>query len=142
VDASLDRKAGEGPRDLSDVPLSVAEPSAGRDQVARLRQVMWERAGLVRTGEGLRDALDEIDVLTRELPDGASEARNLVTVARLVARAALARPESRGGHFRADHPDTRSAWKRRLVLSRSGDKEQLAIEPVPSPAVPRQEVSA
>jgi L-aspartate oxidase len=103
---------------------------------------MWERAGLVRTGEGLRDALDEIGALERDLPEGASEARNLTTVARLVARAALARPESRGGHFRADHPDTRTAWKRRLVLSRSGDREQLAIEPVPSSPAQPQEVSA
>ena len=31
--------------------------------------------------------------------------RNLVTVARLIARAALRREESRGGHFRADFPE-------------------------------------
>ena len=142
VDAALAREVGSGSRELCDGPLSVAEPSVGRGQVARLRQVMWERAGLVRTGEGLRDALDEIGALERELPEGASEARNLTTVARLVARAALARPESRGGHFRADHPDTRTAWKRRLVLSRSADREQLAIEPVPSSPAQPQEVSA
>ena len=87
-------------------------------------------------------ALDEIDTLGRELPAGLSEARNLVTVARLVARAALARPESRGGHFRADHPDSRSVWRRRLVLSRNGDREQIAFEPVPAPSSQWQEASA
>jgi L-aspartate oxidase len=103
---------------------------------------MWERVGLVRTGAGLRDALDEIDLLAGELPEGVSPLHNLATVARLVAGAALARPESRGGHYRADHPDTRSAWARRIVLSRSGDREQMAIEPVPSSPTVRQVASA
>jgi L-aspartate oxidase len=143
VGEALTRAPRPAPRELPEVSsTSVAEPSEGHEQSARLRRRMWEKAGLVRTGEGLRDALDEIDLLERELPEGASEARNLVTVARLVARAALARPESRGGHYRADHPDTRSAWTRRLVLTRSGDKEQLAIEPIPSAPAPPQEVSA
>ena len=64
-------------------------------------------------------------------------------MAGLVTRAALTRPESRGGHFRADHPDTRSVWRRRIVLSRVGEREQLTLEPIPAPekAAP-QEVSA
>ena len=142
VEGALARDAAPGPRELPDDAPVLAEPSAGRAQVARLRQLMWDRAGLVRTGQGLREALDEIEALQRELPEGASEARNLVTVAHLVSRAALARPESRGGHFRADHPDTRHAWTRRLVLSRSGGEERLAFEPIRRPAVPRQEASA
>ena len=96
----------------------------------------------MRTGEGLRDALEELAVLTGELPDGVSEARNLVTVAHLVARAALARPESRGAHCRVDHPDTRTAWRRRLILTRTGNGEQLSFEPISAPAVSPREVSA
>ncbi len=120
----------------------VTELTTGHELAARLRRLMWDKVGLVRTGEGLRDALDEIDDVVAALPEGVSEVRNLATVARLVARAALARPESRGGHFRADHPDTRSAWARRIVLSRSGDREQLAIEPIPSLPAVRQVASA
>ncbi len=142
VESALARDGAPGPRELPDAPPAWAEPSAGRALVPRLRQLMWDRAGLVRTGQGLRDALDEIDALQQELPEGACEARNLVTVAHLVARAALARPESRGGHFRADHPDTRSAWTRRLVLSHRGGEEGLAFEPIRRPAVPRREASA
>ncbi|MCB0217742.1 MAG: hypothetical protein KDH92_13960, partial [Chloroflexi bacterium] len=41
------------------------------------------------------------------------EARNLVELARMVAGAALARRESRGGHFRSDYPDTDQAQARR-----------------------------
>ena len=126
------------PRDLA----VVAEPGPGRAQVARVRQLMWERAGLVRTGDGLRDGLDRLAVHEAELPVGASEARNLLTVARLVARAALSRPESRGAHFRADHPDTRTAWRRRLVLTRGGDGDQVSFEPASSPPARRHEASA
>ncbi|MCG6924815.1 MAG: L-aspartate oxidase [Acidobacteria bacterium] len=142
VEEALARDADARLRDLPDDLPVVAEASAGRAQVARLRRLMWDRAGLVRTGEGLRDALDEIDHLRNGLPEGVSEARNLVTVAHLVSRAALARPESRGGHFRADHPDTRSTWARRLVLSRSGDQELLAFEPIRRPSAPRHQASA
>jgi L-aspartate oxidase len=121
---------------------AVAEPGSGGAQAAQVRQLMWERAGLVRTGDGLRHALDRLAALEADLPGGASEARNLVTVARLVARAALSRPESRGAHFRADHPDTRSAWRRRVVLARVGDREHASFEPVSSQPARRQEVSA
>ena len=68
---------------------------------------MWLHAGLFRTREGLDEA---VDVLARvpapSSPASAEEwrTRNLLTVARLIARAALRREESRGGHFRADFP--------------------------------------
>jgi L-aspartate oxidase len=117
--------------------LRVPEPQAGIRPASRLRRVMWEKVGLVRTGEGLREALSEMDSLEAALPEGPSEARNLVTVGRLVARAALARPESRGAHFRADHPEAGGAWRRRIVLSRSADRELLAYEPIPSTSVAR-----
>jgi aspartate oxidase len=103
---------------------------------------MWEKVGLVRTGEGLREALDEIGALEAEMPQGPSQARNMLAVGRLVAQAALARPESRGGHFRADHPDARSGWRRRIVLRRSGDGEHVTYEPVPFPSAASVEQKA
>jgi succinate dehydrogenase/fumarate reductase flavoprotein subunit len=63
-------------------------------------------------------------------------------VGRLIARAALARPESRGAHFRLDFPETDTAWRGRLVLSRAGDREQVGFDPVSRPAPAREEVSA
>ena len=50
------------------------------------------------------------------LPDSARacETRNLLTLGRLVAAAALARRESRGSHYRTDYPDPRERWARRL----------------------------
>jgi aspartate oxidase len=97
---------------------------------------MWEKAGLVRTGDGLREALAGLEGLARAIPAGAGETRNVATVARLVATAALARPESRGAHFRADHPLADPAWRRRILLTRAAAPGgmQLETEPVPVPA--------
>ena len=60
----------------------------------------------------------EIDEIEAQMPrraaqKGAGELRNLLTVARLIAQAALAREESRGGHYRVDFPETRHGWERR-----------------------------
>ena len=45
------------------------------------------------------------------------ETHNLIGVARMLAVAALFRTESRGGHFRMDHPDISEAWRCNIVLS-------------------------
>ena len=68
---------------------------------------MWRRAGLFRTREGLAEAVDMLEDV--EVPDESTtescRLRNLLTIARLIARAALRREESRGGHFRQDFPN-------------------------------------
>ncbi len=68
---------------------------------------MWRRAGLFRSREGLTEAVDALGRVA--LPDPTSadgcRYRNLVTIARLIAGAALRREESRGGHFRQDFPN-------------------------------------
>jgi L-aspartate oxidase len=46
------------------------------------------------------------------------ELANMVTVARLIAEAALLREESRGAHFRTDFPEPRDEWKRHLIFRR------------------------
>jgi L-aspartate oxidase len=112
------------------------EPAAAAD--AEIRRVMWEKAGLVRTGDGLREALAAIEALAATLPAGAGEARNRATVARLVATAALARPESRGAHFRADYPLADSAWRRRILLTLEGGAPRLETEPVAAPPAARE----
>jgi L-aspartate oxidase len=47
----------------------------------------------------------------------AGEARNLLLAGRLLAQAALARRESRGGHYRADYPRADAAWQKRRFLT-------------------------
>jgi L-aspartate oxidase len=148
VARSVETALSLGPRRarLRDV-ASMASPPPGSpsetsDLQAQLRQLMWDEAGLVRTGEGLRKALEGIDAVDRRMPAGAGELRSLVTVARLIARAALARPESRGAHFRADFPRVDAGWRRRLVLSHQQGRDRLGFAPIPLPGEAREEVSA
>jgi len=71
------------------------------EAMAELRAAMTRFAGVVRDEEGLSALSAVIDRLTKANPDAV-----VLTAARLIAEGALNRRESRGGHFRADHPDS------------------------------------
>ena len=82
--------------------------------VAGVRDLMWQEAGLVRSRDGLRDLVSSMSAWHACMGDrrrGAAGDRDvrrlssLVTVGLLIARAALRREESRGGHYREDFPE-------------------------------------
>ena len=86
-----------------------------------VRRLMWEKVGLVRDEAGLSCAVAELKRLAAAHPQASGEARNLLGIARLLAAAALERRESRGGHYRTDHPVPDPAWQRRLFLTAAPD---------------------
>jgi L-aspartate oxidase len=96
--ANFDFNAVAVPKEGLDLPV-VAGPV-----IEDLRQVMWDRVGLIRTGDGLWEARNSIvemePVLGRTIAG-----RNAAELALLITMAALRRSESRGGHYRADYPD-------------------------------------
>jgi L-aspartate oxidase len=115
-------------RDLVGTPEGLPEPvrrrwsvpllaDRGAAQVAadEVRQLMWDHAGIARTAPGLRRCLARLRAIESRLDAGATEERNLVTTAMLIAEAALLRKESRGGHFRSDFPKTRRKWQGRHI---------------------------
>jgi L-aspartate oxidase len=102
-------RAGEAMREIvGKRPSGQTEktPTPSMD-VARLRALMWECAGVVRSGEKLRGALNELTAAASEdsrLDRAHGEARNLRQCAELIVRSAIAREESRGAHYRTDFP--------------------------------------
>jgi L-aspartate oxidase len=65
---------------------------------------MWDRVGLIRTGDGLWEARNTLVDMERVLSRTIG-GRNAFELGILMVMAALRRSESRGGHYRADYPD-------------------------------------
>jgi len=98
-----------------------------------LQEVMWNNVAIIRQAEGLKSALESINVIKEKMthmmvPDvvgynqhlqDALELENMILIAELVAKAALIREESRGAHYRADYPETRDEWKKSIILNKN-----------------------
>ncbi|MFL6088660.1 MAG: L-aspartate oxidase [Aeromicrobium sp.] len=83
-------------------------------QRSDLQQLMWDAAGLSRNAADLGEAAAELaGWRAPDVTDAKSaEDANLLVVARAVIASALARRESRGGHYRTDFPEADSAQAR------------------------------
>ena len=116
-----------------------------------LQSTMQDLVGIVRAQHEMEQALDELEVLkqraekvgvpgNREYNPGwhtALDLRNLLIVSEAIARSALARKESRGGHFRDDYPEKDPAFAtfNHVVRRRDDGTMELARETIaPLPA--------
>jgi succinate dehydrogenase / fumarate reductase flavoprotein subunit len=113
-----------------------------------LQQSMNDLVGIIRTASELETSLTELEQLKRRA-DGmvveghrqynpgwhlALDLRNMLLVSECIAKAALARQESRGGHTRDDYPGPDPEWgAKNLVLSldATGDGVDIAEKPLP-----------
>ena len=88
---------------------------------AALQKLMWRDVGIVRDREMLTRARAVLSAWQARVPPERPSSResqelaDLLTCARLVTGAALAREESRGAHFRRDFPQPLESWRRHLV---------------------------
>jgi succinate dehydrogenase / fumarate reductase, flavoprotein subunit len=130
-------------------PFDRPESGEGPYQVQEsLQETMQENVGIVRAQAQMEHALQELESLkqraknavvkgNREYNPGwhtALDLNNLLTVSEAVARCAVNRKESRGGHFRDDYPDKDPAFATfNFVVTKAKDGTmELSREPIPS----------
>lgn len=95
---------------------------AGMEEgIGQIQDVMWKNAGIVRMRTGMQEAIKMLEGIAPRVAHPRTrrgyEAANLHATALLVARAALAREESRGAHYRIDCPvqDDRKFGKHSVI---------------------------
>ncbi|MFF6786033.1 fumarate reductase/succinate dehydrogenase flavoprotein subunit [Streptomyces sp. NPDC012510] len=140
-DIEVDTAAAEALR-----PFSAEGPAPGEDATGRppenpytlhqeLQQAMNDLVGIIRREGEMEQALEKLaDLRVRARRAGveghrqfnpgwhlALDLRNMLLVSECVARAALERTESRGGHTREDHPAMERDWRRVNLLCRLTD---------------------
>ncbi len=131
VHAGLGASSAAMERDDDFHALSMANlPVAKRDEFLdradirnALKSVMWRFVGVRRTEQELLESLRSVEqwqkyVLFRQFDEADGwELQNMLTIARLIVRAALRRQESRGVHYRTDFPQSENAtWLQRLTF--------------------------
>ncbi|MBW3079821.1 L-aspartate oxidase [Bifidobacterium saguinibicoloris] len=114
-------------------PVPTGAPDRGGDRVwdrTRIQHTMWDGVGVLRDADGLMHAIDALtqglaatNVAIEEAGTAddvtALENRDMLTVGRIAAVAALARTESRGAHARTDHPEPRDEWAHSVAYVRA-----------------------
>jgi succinate dehydrogenase/fumarate reductase flavoprotein subunit len=111
--------------------------------IERLQQLMWQKVGVVRTEEGLGQALEAIRGMKKETSDlsvapyrvfntelaEALELGMMLVTAEAMARSALERRESRGGHIRLDFPERNDQeWRKNIILWKEGAELRVRTE--------------
>ncbi|MDQ6658067.1 MAG: fumarate reductase/succinate dehydrogenase flavoprotein subunit [Actinomycetota bacterium] len=118
----------------------------------QMQQTMNDLVGIIRKAEEIEQALTKLDELKaraahltieghRQFNPGwhlALDLRNMLAVSECVARAALLRQESRGGHTRDDFPTMDPTWRQKnLVCSLNGSNAEITVQE--QPMVPMRE---
>ncbi|QCQ91446.1 fumarate reductase/succinate dehydrogenase flavoprotein subunit [Rhodococcus sp. SGAir0479] len=139
-------------------PFDPPESGAGENPYAlhtELQQTMNDLVGIIRSEPEVERAIAALDDVKSRLPgvtvEGhrqfnpgwhlALDLRNMVLVSECVARAALMRTESRGGHTRDDYPDMDPEWRSTLLVCSTVSGDPVLDEPgaVPDVIVTREQ---
>ncbi len=106
-----------------------------------IRETLWENVGIERDSEGLEQTLSVLEEIGAEInpcPNSPKslqttdvalcETFNMLNVAWIITQAALARTESRGGHYRADFPEQDDVdWLQRIIMTRDNDPDIIKL---------------
>jgi len=135
-------------RQLALAPFAQRGESA-YDLHEELQQCMNDLVGIIRKASEVQDALERLEKLKERAKDVsvtggrafnpgwhlALDLRNMLAVCECIAKAALIREESRGGHTRDDFPAMSAEWRRvNLICSQNAacDGIDVAVQPMPA----------
>ncbi|MCF2129887.1 L-aspartate oxidase [Strepomyces sp. STD 3.1] len=130
-------------------PAHPAHPLLPPESRLAIQRIMTEGAGVLRSADSLARAADRLHHLHTEAREALRdhgktsepgvdtwEATNLMCVARVLVAAAARREETRGCHWREDHPDRDdTAWARHIVVRLNPDRT-LAVHTTDTPEFP------
>ncbi|WP_246451933.1 L-aspartate oxidase [Alkalicella caledoniensis] len=89
-----------------------------REIKKKISKLLWTYAGLKRSKEGLQILISKLEELMEKINVPTEiedfEAINMLQIGILLAKGALIREESRGGHYRSDFPQTFKKWKKNI----------------------------
>lgn len=137
VDGLIERWSGTLRRSEGENPFGLRQ---------ELERLMWDKVGILRTEQGLQDALAELDGLGKRAQQvranddpvfnlewgEAINVANLLVVAEMVTRSALVRKESRGAHYRSDFPASDPLWLKRIQITPDDNGGmRLSFLPIP-----------
>lgn len=123
---------------VSDIRLSDRSELDLPDVRSSLRSVMWRHVGIEREGQRLDEVAEMFEFWARYTMDkifddrNGWEVQNLLTVGALITQAAQWRKESRGTHYRLDHPEPTDDYRVHDVWTRGHRQPQRL--PVADPA--------
>jgi len=118
----------------------------------QIQEAMQNLVGIVRVEDEMRQALAEIDRLRTEAAQAgvvghreynagwhtSIDLANLLLVSEAIARSAIERRESRGGHYRDDYPQKDPAFGRVSIAVRRGGDGEMQVVQEPIPPVPAE----
>ncbi|NIQ06813.1 MAG: FAD-binding protein [Candidatus Korarchaeota archaeon] len=97
-----------------------------------IKEIMWDKVGIVRREKNLSDALTELfkvkqsleNISCRERTDviRLAETKSLLRSGLAITKVALLRQESRGAHYREDFPQERTIWKKHIFIEEENGK--------------------
>jgi L-aspartate oxidase len=103
-------------------PRLVTTVAATKADYAKLRRLTDRYLGITRDAAGITTALTRLNFESRPAPRELTldsrylELQNFYQLAHLMFQAALTRTESRGGHYRSDHPAPSDDWRKHIIF--------------------------